>query len=95
MKQNTAIKSAVIAASMVLLCSTIGAERILLPDGQSQISSALETQFAGTVTETALLHAILVRTLGGEQELRSQVYVIYRQGVRSAVRRGVGDGAVG
>ena len=84
MKQNTAIQSAVIAASMVLAACSPSAQSEYSYPTDTQIGSALETQFAGDRNSAAARD--LVRTLGGEQgKLRYQVHhVIYRQGAYEA-----------
>jgi hypothetical protein len=82
MKQNPAIQSIVIAASVVLAACSPSAQNEYPTD--AQISSALEAQFANDRNSNAARD--LVRTLGGEQgKLRYQIHhVIYRQGAYEA-----------
>ncbi len=84
MKQNPAIQSVVIAASVVLAACSPSAQNEYSYPTDAQISSALEAQFASDRNSTAARD--LVRTLGGEQgKLRYQIHqVIYRQGAYEA-----------
>lgn len=84
MKQNPAIQSVVIAASVVLAACSPSAQNEYSYPTDAQISSALEAQFASDRNSTAARD--LVRTLGGKQgKLRYQIHqVIYRQGAYEA-----------